>query len=680
MKKWISVFLGIGLFFSTFSGVSNVEAMESNTKFSDIKGHWAERLIDEAVSKEFVAGISADKFAPNQELTYEQFMTMLARMLTQSDFIVDKTSGCKLLITNYDDEYKATSGDLVKLKEYRENYADNNIYLKDKIVEYSSSHISSYNKNGLCNLRSWNDYNYDTYFTIAEKPSRPYYPADYIDISKVANWAKPSITSVPYVAGFLAYYDFVIKESNIKDFDYVAYKQGITEKDITFHYANKYFFKRIRDLYNKLNQRYTHSNEFMSNTNTPLLREDMALILYSFLNYEEQKLVEYKQDYYYYGDYSDDNNPWKYQDIKYKSFKSNYVDIAQYFQVDSMGYGKHEVPYEINSYYTYRPERIKPANASESSTNNSILHLTNRGIILAVSDAGLLNGSGNKFNPRKALTRAEGVAVVLSLEKFIKARYDFETINQNDSTLNKNDIARELLTTYFKGIEEQKIERVKSVVDSASDSSTFEKMNSLMDNYGNSSFIVKDVDFFNRAEQDTFGAKFAVLVKTLSNAHLEEYRFTKRTGSAVISNVNGTWKLSRVTIGDSIDYTPVSSDVFQQNLNAEKQIIESLILRNNAYLDEKNTEAYINTFENPTSVSASPEQDFSYSILSTSNVQINGNEASADVERNKTVILSRKGNTRFVGDSYKQYLKISFVKVDGLWKVRNITVQHEEKI
>jgi len=650
-------------------------AANTSTKFSDTKGHWAESLIHEAVQKGFVTGISNNKFAPNEKLTYEQFMTMLARMLTQSDFIVDRVSGCKLLVTKYDNEFNETKGDLTKLKEYRENYANYNPILKDKIVEYSPSHVSSYNKNGLCNLRSWNDYNYDTYFTINEKPSKPYYPASYIDISKVANWAKPSITSVPYVAGFFAYYDFVNKEANIKDFDFDASRNGIEEYDITFQYANKYFFKRIRDLYNKLNQRYV-PNEAMNNTNTPLLREDMALILYSFLNYEEQKLVTYHQDYFYYGDYSNDDNPWKHQDINYKSFKSNYTDIAEHFQVDSMGFGKY-YPDLLKSYYTYRPERVKPAKAAESSTNNSSIYLTNRGIILAVSDAGLLTGSGGKFHPKKALTRAEGVSVVLKLEKFLQARYDFEMISSSDSTITKNDIAKELLSQYFKGMEEQKSERVASVVDRSSNAFTTEKIDDLLSRFGNSSFILNDVEFFNRTEKDTFGAAFSILVKTLSNAHLEEYTYSKRTGSAIISKVNGTWKLTNVAIGNSSDYNPAAQDVFHPNLNGEKQILESLIRRNNAYLDEKNIEAYRGLFENPSDVSVSIDQDFTYSINSISNMQLSGNEASADIIRTRTIVLSRKGNMRMVGDSFTQHLKMSFIKVNDRWKIRGLTIESE---
>lgn len=433
-----------------FINYSYANTQSPENGFLDIKGHWAKSQINEALDKGIVSGISANNFAPNAPLTYEQFMTMLARMFSQYDYIKDNVSGCNLLLTKYDEEIAASNGDLTKLKDYRENYANNNPVLKDKIVEYSPSHVSSYNKKGECHLRSWTDYNYDTYYTWG-KPSKPYQPESFIPINIFSNWARPALTSVPYAAGFLAYYDFVNKESNIKDFDYLATTMGIKEEHMTEYYTNEYFIKRINNVFNELNMRYTLPDS--NNDGKPyfkeLSREDMALILYSFLNYEEQKLTLYNQDFYYYGDYDSKYNPWRNKDIKYKSFKSKFTDIPKYFQVDSMGYSENS-PRILNEFYRYRPERIKPKAENflklykydweekfglknkdyEYSTAQSRIELTSRGIILAVSDAGLLSGSGNKFYPKKALTRAEGVTVVLKLEKFIKARYDFESVNQ----------------------------------------------------------------------------------------------------------------------------------------------------------------------------------------------------------------------------------------------------------
>jgi hypothetical protein len=698
MKKLIASALTLFIVSLTFINQSYTYAESSSPSFTDIKGHWAESLINEAVNRGIVSGISSDKFAPNSPLTYEQFMTMLARMFTQYDFITDRISGCKLLLTNYSDEFEASNGDLTKLKEFRENYEKDNPILEDKLVKYSPAHVSSYNKDGECNLRSWTEYNYDTYYTNAPK-SKPYQVASHIDINEYASWAKPALTSIPYIAGFLSYYDFVNKESNITDFDYMASKIGVKEQDMTEYYTNEYFKKRINNVYNRLTQRYiSYENPNSNKREYPaLLREDMALILYSFLNYDEQKLIQYNQDYFYYGQYEHDKNPWRNQDIKYKAFKSSYSDIPKYFQVDSMGYGEY-FPDKLRMYYTYRPERVKPntenflklykeqweerfgtANKDyEYSTSSSSIDLTSRGIILAVSDAGLLSGSGNKFNPKTALTRAEGVAVALKLDKFIKARYDFSKIDQNDeSNVTREEIAHKVLTQFFTGIEQHNQEQVAAVVDSHSIPPG--ELASLMDNYKHSSFILKIFRAAELPEKNTFRVVSHLLSKTLTDIRLEEYKYFKYIVGANLENINGAWKITKIDITSDGTYTPSNEDVFNQHLFNEKKIIENLIQRNTTYLDKKDTTNYLSTYENPSNESISNE-DFTYSIDSITNLQVNGLEATADIQRTKQLVVKRTGNVLMTSDTYRQNLRMSFIKVNEHWKIRNITILNEDKL
>ncbi|WP_338842163.1 S-layer homology domain-containing protein [Paenibacillus glucanolyticus] len=447
MKKWLIGCIGVGLIVSSFSTGSSVASAETSG-FSDIKGHWAESIINEAVERGITSGVSANKFAPNQELTYEQFMTMLARMLTEKDFIEDKVSGCNMVLTNYNEEFKVTNGDVKKLKEYRDNYLNNNTDLKDELKNQSTGNISDFNKAGMCYVNSWTNY----YFN--DRAGLPYTMDENV-LNKAVNWARPALTTVPYVAGFNSYYDFISNNGkNIKDYNYTAFKNGLTPYNY-LEWTQTYQYKRINKVFDNLNEKYIEYK--ISNS---LSRADMALILYSFLNYEEQKLITYKQDNFYYNTWSSSSNPWENQDLNYKSFKSSYSDLPKYFQLQTMdANGLPKSP----PFYMYKPERVFAKNAigtdGEKHTNyedthsNEGLLMTNRGIILAVSDAGLLSGSNGKFNPDKSLTRAEGVAVALKLEAFLKNRYNFVDANSNNNkNANESDNIKNTLTKYYEAI------------------------------------------------------------------------------------------------------------------------------------------------------------------------------------------------------------------------------------
>jgi hypothetical protein len=430
-SRKISAVLSVALaiILSLLPVVSSVNAEDS---FTDIQGHWAEALINEAVSRGITKGIAPGRFDPNGELTYEQFMAMLARVLTEKDFIRDRTSGCNMLLVNADKAYEATKGDLTALRTYREKYAYNNPDLAKKIV-MSSDYLNKYGLTfkGSCELQGWH------YYYMNDTKS-PYSPGSSL-LKNVAGWAVEGIVEVPYVAGFVNYYNLIKNNGQImKDFNAEMAQNG-TDKNYSYYVFSDYFDKRIRYVYDSLNYRYLGTGK----SNQPLKREDMALILYSFLDYEQQRLMDPKQDYY---DFDATNYEDLTKDYKYRSFKSKYSDIIAQFQIgtvihnpqylkkaNALGYKYNQYYHNLDFYFDYLPEKITAKKAKlydrirSNYTANTLIpiQLTSRGIILAVSDAGLLTGAGDMFYPRKTLTRAEGVAVVLRLEKYLKERYDF---------------------------------------------------------------------------------------------------------------------------------------------------------------------------------------------------------------------------------------------------------------
>lgn len=404
-KKVILALCSINLLFGLNFQNNHVFASGANeTNFQDIKGHWAESYINEAVNRGIVAGISPTKFSPNSPLTYEEFLVMLDKMLTEYNIIESNKTGCNLVVTNYNQEFKETNGDYNKLSEYRKTYLQNNPEVKNKIIINSDKNTTVFNKGGYCSLSSWTNYAYANQNPFDRKTKY-----------SVSDWVKPAIASVPYVVGFMNFNDFY-NEENIKDFSYYAYTEDLSKKSVN-EYTERYLQKRL-NVFSILEERY------LSTKNVPLKREDMALILYSFLNYNEQKLTTFNQDKLYYGVYEGPANPFRGQDYNFRTFRSNYVDIDQYYLE---GY---KIPY-----YYYSMERVKTKKAvlitSETTYNYEAeylnpIPLTNRAVILAVSDVGLIQGNGKYFYPKNSLTRAEGLCVILKLEKLLKDRYQFE--------------------------------------------------------------------------------------------------------------------------------------------------------------------------------------------------------------------------------------------------------------
>lgn len=57
-------------------------AVEHTQTFDDITSHWAQKSIEQLASKRIVNGVTAQEFAPNQQITRAEFITMLVRALS----------------------------------------------------------------------------------------------------------------------------------------------------------------------------------------------------------------------------------------------------------------------------------------------------------------------------------------------------------------------------------------------------------------------------------------------------------------------------------------------------------------------------------------------------------------------------------------------------------------------
>ncbi|QKS72388.1 S-layer homology domain-containing protein [Paenalkalicoccus suaedae] len=75
LKKFFVATIAIVMMFTTFSTV------QANTSFTDISGHSLEEELLEAIDRNIMAGVSANRVAPNAQVTRGQFATFLARAL-----------------------------------------------------------------------------------------------------------------------------------------------------------------------------------------------------------------------------------------------------------------------------------------------------------------------------------------------------------------------------------------------------------------------------------------------------------------------------------------------------------------------------------------------------------------------------------------------------------------------
>jgi hypothetical protein len=432
-KLLIAILIIVSLILPT----SYTSASDNNQSqvFNDISGHWAESQIIEGVNRGILYGVGDNKFAPNETLTYEQFMSMLGRIFSQTQFISDRTSGCNMLLINVNEAFQATNGDFMISRDYRTNYVKNHIGLDDKIVK-NSDYLKAidFSRNGVCTLRHWDS------FTAGADYNRPYNISK-DSISNIQPWSMESIFEVPYVAQFVNYYN-LLKDSGLamKDYNYYTERDGLhfLLSGAANSAARDYQDKRVTNVYDNLNLKYISNGR----KDLALKREDMALILYSFLDYQQQKLINTNQPFAFMDIYDSKIN----KEYSYKSFSSNYSDLPKYFQTGTI-INNSDILQQTNSLgYTYKsnsdrtdfsfPYMLEKMSIDKLYKSNVLIkeniklnlprpiNITNRGIILSVSDAGLLTGAYGKFNPKGNLTRAEGISVALRLDKYIKERYD----------------------------------------------------------------------------------------------------------------------------------------------------------------------------------------------------------------------------------------------------------------
>lgn len=81
MKRFVKISFILSLFFVLF--VSQVSA---TTKFSDIRGHWAEQTIIWAEQQGIAGGYPDKTFRPNRHVTEAEFLALLIRSYNPSDF------------------------------------------------------------------------------------------------------------------------------------------------------------------------------------------------------------------------------------------------------------------------------------------------------------------------------------------------------------------------------------------------------------------------------------------------------------------------------------------------------------------------------------------------------------------------------------------------------------------
>ncbi|MFD2672004.1 S-layer homology domain-containing protein [Marinicrinis sediminis] len=60
---------------------SKYAVLELNKQFTDVEGHWAQKVIQSMAAKQIISGKSEDRFAPNEQVTRAEFVSLLVRAL-----------------------------------------------------------------------------------------------------------------------------------------------------------------------------------------------------------------------------------------------------------------------------------------------------------------------------------------------------------------------------------------------------------------------------------------------------------------------------------------------------------------------------------------------------------------------------------------------------------------------
>lgn len=400
--------------------LSPTTSYASTSKFSDVsKNHWAYDSIVEAHERGIVNGYPNGKFGPNDPLTYEQFMTMLGNMFSNYEFIEDRWSGCNAYISDTKETSKVSKGDFIKAYNTRVDfYKENKIYdVLTKNSDYIAENNLGFYFNSSCPELSWDEFTVSPY-------GGTFIPNPVFVSDKLQKYAVDNLVEVPYLSSIINHYSLLADNGkHVKDL-------GLNNKNVLIQDLYKQYELGNYEIHEKLTERYAYYGV----GSKKITREDMAIILYTFLDYENKKLLSSYQDSWNFNeDFYDLQGK-----LKFRNFKSTYSDIPKYFIADS--YDNTAFPYK-HGVIQVKDFTLNNKKQKDRYLMFNTLPMTSRGAILAVSDTklkngqALLNGSNGKFRPKDNLTRAQGVVVTLRLEEYLKERYNL--IERKEGTLAK---------------------------------------------------------------------------------------------------------------------------------------------------------------------------------------------------------------------------------------------------
>jgi predicted outer membrane repeat protein len=88
------------VFFMVLTAGLNIGYADTDTAFSDIKGHWAETVIKEAVAQKIIGGYPDETFRPDNLIKREEFFKMLSNILTVTPDTANTKIGFKDVVEN----------------------------------------------------------------------------------------------------------------------------------------------------------------------------------------------------------------------------------------------------------------------------------------------------------------------------------------------------------------------------------------------------------------------------------------------------------------------------------------------------------------------------------------------------------------------------------------------------
>lgn len=152
-KTFKAVILVLAIIFTAALPVN----VSGATKFSDIRGHWAEKYINQAVSQGIIKGYQDGTFRPNNAVTRAEFVSMVNRALKCNGSTSISFNDVPYSQWYYSDVAKAVSATYVA--GYEDNtFKPNNPISRQEVSVMISRFVPTYNNSG--NLRNYADSSY----------------------------------------------------------------------------------------------------------------------------------------------------------------------------------------------------------------------------------------------------------------------------------------------------------------------------------------------------------------------------------------------------------------------------------------------------------------------------------------------------------------------------------------